>query len=326
MTRTRTSQRILRSGVVAAAIGAGLAASANAQVSASTAAAANAPAASFIFRKLNNSSDPTFNQLLGINNHGRIVGYFGSGAHGHPNKGYQLVAPYHQANYKAENFPRSAQTEVTSLNDQGTTVGFFSMSNKVNPFANGFTGFYLKGGKYHRVAFPAASRSNPPVNELLGINNAGVAVGFYLDALGNAHSYRFSTATHKFARINVHGSANVTATAINAGGSIVGFFTNGAGQVNSFLRRASGKMTVFGKPGADLTQAFGINKAGEVVGAYTIGNSTFGFIWRAGHGFRTVNDPNGHGSTIINGINNSGELVGFYTDAKGNTDGMLAIP
>ena len=42
------------------------------------------------FSKLNNSSDPTFNQLLGINNHGQIAGYFGSGAAGHPNKGYVL--------------------------------------------------------------------------------------------------------------------------------------------------------------------------------------------------------------------------------------------
>ncbi len=319
MTRTRTSQRIWQFGVAVAAIGVGLAASA-------VPASASAPAASFIFRKLNNSSDPSFNQLLGINNHGRIVGYFGSGAHGHPNKGYQLAAPYHQANYKAENFPKSAQTEVTGLNDQGTTVGFFSVTNKMNPFANAFAGFYLKAGKYHRVAFPTSDRSSPPVNELLGINNAGVAVGFYLNALGDARSYRFSTATHKFTRINVNGSGNVTATAINAGGSVVGFFTNGAGKVNSFLRKASGKVTVFAKPSADMTQAFGVNKAGEVVGAYTIRNSTFGFIWQAGHGFRTVNDPNGHGSTIINGINNSGELVGFYTDASGNTDGMLAIP
>ena len=36
--------------------------------------------------------DPTFNQLLGINNEGTIAGYFGSGAQGHANKGYTLTA------------------------------------------------------------------------------------------------------------------------------------------------------------------------------------------------------------------------------------------
>jgi hypothetical protein len=34
----------------------------------------------------------------------------------------------------------------------------------------------------------------------------------------------------------------------------------------------------------------------------------------------------GGSSTTINGINDEGALVGFYTDAKGNTDGFLALP
>src|SRR5207302_11059160 len=43
---------------------------------------------SYTFKTLNDNADPTFNQLLGINTHGVIAGYFGSGATGHPNKGY----------------------------------------------------------------------------------------------------------------------------------------------------------------------------------------------------------------------------------------------
>ncbi|MBV9539511.1 MAG: hypothetical protein JOY70_11305, partial [Acidisphaera sp.] len=50
----------------------------------------------YTFQTLNNNTDPTFNQLLGINNTGQIAGYFGSGAVGHPNKGYTLVPPYGQ--------------------------------------------------------------------------------------------------------------------------------------------------------------------------------------------------------------------------------------
>ena len=37
-------------------------------------------------------------------------------------------------------------------------------------------------------------------------------------------------------------------------------------------------------------------------------------------------DISGASSTTINGVNNEGDLVGFYTDAKGNTDGLLALP
>ena len=61
------------------------------------------------FRTLNNDRDLTFNQLLGINNEGVIAGYFGSGAQGHPNKGYQLFPAYGQGNYLNENFPGSGR-------------------------------------------------------------------------------------------------------------------------------------------------------------------------------------------------------------------------
>src|SRR5439155_22805882 len=70
------------------------------------AALANSQAATaYTFTTLNDQRDPTFNQLLGINNKGVIAGYFGSGATGHPNKGYILTPPYTQANYHNENFP-----------------------------------------------------------------------------------------------------------------------------------------------------------------------------------------------------------------------------
>ncbi len=319
MTRTRQPQRIWQTAVALAAIAAGLTAAA-------VPAVAHSRAVSYEFKKLNNNSDPTFNQLLGINNRGRIAGYFGSGAHGHPSKGYQLVPPFGQSRYRSENFPRSAQTEVTGLNDVGVTVGMYSRTNKPNAFLNAFAGFYVKNGKYHKVVFPAADSSSPQFDELLGVNNAGMAVGDYRDTLGNLHGFRYNIATHKFAKITVSGAANVTVTAINAGGSVVGFFANAGGTVISFMRHSNGQVVTFGKPGADLTEALGVNRSGEVVGAYTIGNRTFGYTWQQGRGFRTVSDPGGRGSTIINGVNNSGELVGFYTDAHGNTDGMLAIP
>jgi len=82
--------------------------------------------ARYTFATLNNQHDPAFNQLLGINNQGVIAGYFGSGAAGHPNKGYRLLPPYSQGDYANENFPGSAQTQVTGLNDGRTQVGFFA--------------------------------------------------------------------------------------------------------------------------------------------------------------------------------------------------------
>ena len=282
--------------------------------------------AAYSFRTIDNGGDPSFNQLLAINNGGRIAGFFGSGLHGHPNRGYLVGKPYGANAFKAVNFPGSAQTAVTGINDKGVAVGFFSRTNRANPAGNADVGFYLKGGRFHQVKFPTGNVSNPPVNQLLGINNAGIAVGFFSDAQGQAHAYRYSTVNHKFAMLNIKNSPNATATSINGEGAISGFFTNTSGRVVGFVRKASGAIVTLSKPNADVTEALGLNNNGEVVGAYTASNGTFGFTWTASGGFRTVSDPNGRGSTIVNGVNNAGNLVGFYTDRNGNTNGMLAIP
>lgn len=280
----------------------------------------------YSFRKIDNGADPSFNQLLAINSTGRIAGYFGSGLHGHPNKGYVVSRPYGPRSFSGVNVPTSSQTQVTGINDKGVVVGFFSRTNKGNPALNSDIGFYFKGGKFHKVTFPTGNVSNPPVNQLLGVNNAGVAVGFFFDALGQAHAYRYSTISHKFQMLNINGSANATATAISSSGTIAGFYTNSGGRVVGFLLHPGGQIVTMARPGADVTQALGVNKSGLVVGTYTVGSRTFGFTWQAGRGFRTVSDPNGVGSTVVNGVNNAGDLVGFYTDRNGNTNGMLAIP
>ena len=78
---------------------------------------------------LDNQADPTFNQLLVSIGMESSPGYFGSGAMGHPNKGYLLTAPYGQANYRGENWAESTQTRVTGHADNGVTVGFGSTMN-----------------------------------------------------------------------------------------------------------------------------------------------------------------------------------------------------
>src|ERR1700730_6807775 len=118
----KTVRRIAATAVASGIVAAGAVGLAGA-ASASTVSASQAT--SYRFETLNNNNDPTFNQLLGINDFGVIAGYFGSGAAGHPNKGYLLGAPYDQAGYTSENFPGSAQTQVTGLNDLGDTSGFW---------------------------------------------------------------------------------------------------------------------------------------------------------------------------------------------------------
>ena len=82
-------------------------------------AAKRAPADDFTFTTINNNTDPTFNQLLGINDKMKISGYYGSGATGHPNRGYTVAPPYAQAISWRRDYPGSAQSQVTCIDNRG---------------------------------------------------------------------------------------------------------------------------------------------------------------------------------------------------------------
>jgi CHRD domain len=285
---------------------------------------AAAAATTYTFSTLNDQNDPTFNQLLGINSHNVISGYFGSGADAqHPNKGYVLKPPYGQGNYTDENFPGSAQTQVVGINNLGDTAGFWVTANGTNH------GFVHWNGVFENFNDPKTPHMAGSVNQLLGVNDNGVAVGFYNDAAGNSHAYQVNQATRVFTAIKIPGAVSAVATGINDAGDIVGFSTDSAKVTTSWLLKG-GHLTTFQFPGGSDTQAFGVNSTDHIVGSYLDGHGVMhGFVLTSPLGpkssWQKIDDPNGVGSTVVNGINAAGDLVGFYTDSAGNTDGMLAM-
>src|SRR5580700_10012177 len=295
--------------------------------SASASTLSHASTTSYSFRTLDNARDLTFNQLLGVNDEGLIAGYFGSGAQGHPNQGY-LLAPRAGA-YVNENFPHSVQTQVTGLNNEGVTVGFWSSMNNAN-MVNDNHGFVDVDGHFRTADFPTGNPASPPVDQLLGVNDQDIAIGFYTDANGNNHGYEYHIRSGRFSTVTQSGVTSLTAAAINDLDQVAGFYTNPAtGNTDGFLK-ANGRFTDLAVPGASSTMATGLNIRDEVVGVYTVGSGSsatmHGFTWTPQHGFRTVDDPHGVGTTTVNGVNDFGQLVGFYVDANGNTDGLLATP
>jgi len=337
----RGRTRLLIGGGIAVAASGALAVTAfgGAGAAIATSSVANAkPAAAaaggYQFVTIGSHRDRTFNQILGINNNGRIAAYFGSGAKGHPNKGFTINAPYAQGDIKSENFPGSVQTQVTGLNDDGVQVGFYSTQNTASAVNNNF-GFYFNGS-FHKVVFPTGNNAKPPVDQLLGVNDHNIAVGFYNNSAGAARGYEFNLKTHKFSLVSKPGAPtggkapSLTAAAINNHGEVAGFYVTTGGVTDAFVKLASGKFTTFAVPGASATNAFGVNDNGTVVGTYTVGTGTaaktHGFLWNPGHFTLNVDDPHGVGTTFLNGINNEGDIVGFYTDSAGNTDGLVAVP
>ncbi|GAC1366087.1 MAG: hypothetical protein NVSMB44_29040 [Ktedonobacteraceae bacterium] len=288
------------------------------------------------FQTLNDKADPTFNQLLGINNQGVIAGYFGSGTvvNGtlHPNKGYTLSRPYGQGNYTNENFPGSVQTQVTAINNSGATTGFW-----VDAKGNNF-GFIKRHGTFTSYKDPNTGTSNGvQVNQLLGLNNNRVAVGFYTDSAGNDHGYTLDLEKGTFTELptaNIPGAVSVMATGINDNGDIVGTETDAAGVMHGFfIKKNHVHFHVFdykGVANVSGTTFLGVNSHDQIVGSYTVGTGTTARM----HGFimanplqnpkwQSIDAPNGVGTTTINGLNDNDDLVGFYVDANGNTDGLL---
>jgi hypothetical protein len=286
------------------------------------------------FQNVINFGDPTFNQLLGINDSGLISGYFGSGAPGHPNMGYTVPSTA-LSSFTSLNFPGSVQTQVTGLNNTGTFVGFFATTNSGVGSDSNF-GWYEQGGLFHEVNYPTTPSTTSSFNQLLGVNNSNVAVGFFVDATGASHGYTYNIGAGSFSSPINDPSAGIggstTTSAINNAGDIVGFW-NLAGQPtisNGFLD-VGGTFTTLNAPGASSTMLLGINNNGLIVGTDTdAAGNQHGVIYNELTHSWTVLDAFGLTSnfTTFNGVNDLGQIVGFYTQdfGNGNTIGLLVSP
>ena len=284
------------------------------------------PASALSFTRIDNPGDPTFNQLLGINNDGVISGYFGSGVKGHPNKGYTIAPPYNT--FVSDNLPTSTQTQATGIIEGGTTSGFWSPTDVGNgKDANfGFIRTVSNGVTLYLSVNDPLANSSPSINQVLGVNASLNAVGFYNDANGNPHGFVYSVKTGNFTALNIPNAVSDAVTGINNNNVVSGFFTDTKGHTKGFVESlVNGKNVHYLVPGSTFTQFLGVNSAGIAVGFYNgADNFPHGIVYNSSTGALTiVNDPNGAQGTTLNGINDKGQAVGFYTDVTGKTHGVL---
>jgi hypothetical protein len=276
-----------------------------------------ANAAGFSFQTVIFAGD-TFTQLLGIDDFDVIVGYHGATV----NKG---IVFNHPNTFTNVNFPASVQTQITGVNDNFKSSGFYIDSGGVT---HGF--LRTRGAVFSTVDYPGTG-----FNQLLGLNFHGQAVGYYADSPGFTvdHAYIYDQFGGVFLLIVNPLSVNSQATGINDLQQVCGFYVDAGGTTHGFLLNF-GTLTTLDYPGANFTQALGLNNNGQVVGVYSTNSGSppmHGFIYNiALNHFRTVDDPNGvnagSSTTTINGINNKSQIVGFYVDSVGNTDGFVGTP
>ena len=219
------------------------------------------------------------------------------------------------------------QTQVTGLNNTGVTVGFWSSTNNAS-MVNDNSGFCALHGHFHNANFPTDAPASPPVDQLLGVNDSDVAVGFYTDANGDNHGYSVQHQTPALQlgdRPDAPG-ASLTAAAINNGGDIAGFYTNANGEHRRLPAKPARHVHRLDRPrrvghaGASASTT-ATRSSAPTRSAAAPARMTHGFTWTPGRGFSTVDDPTASGTTTINGVNDDGQLVGFYTDATATRTG-----
>ena len=237
----------------------------------------------------------------------------------HPNKGFSLSLPS-TSRFATENYPSAAQTQVVAVTGNGNTAGFWVDSRARTTASSSGTACY--NGR--RTARGRAVKTT----QILGINNAGVAVGFYNDAQGNPHAFKYNQQTRHFTALAPPNADSAVATGYQR--QRRDHRLPHPGQDDRGLPRHPRPLQRVRRPWLDQHPGLRRQRHGEVVGSYLdAAGMTHGFLSQTRPSmpsFKTIDDPLGIGNTIINGVNDKSQLVGFYTNTAKNTIGFLAIP
>jgi hypothetical protein len=111
---------------------------------------------------------------------------------------------------------------------------------------------------------------------------------------------------------DVSGSLATAPAAINAGGSVTGFYVDPSDIFHGFVRAADGTITPFDPKASTFTNPSGINTKGAIVGYYNdAGGGSHGFL-RKPSGKITRIDPKGSVETTAVSINAGGSIAGSY--------------
>jgi hypothetical protein len=270
----------------------------------------------FTYTTIDDPADPT-TEILGINNLGKVCGFYGT-----PNVGIVVYPKYLAKNFRKEDYPGAVDTEVTSLNNSKTFAGWY-LNNKNQTF--GFTEWQHIFTTYQE---PHTRGGSAQVTEILGIEDDGLAVGYYKDSTQILHPFELNTVTGKFTGITVPGAVNSVATGINGKGDIVGWLSLTSGITEGWMLKG-GVFTFFTYPTSVATSPTGINWTDDIVGSYTDAlSNTHGFLLTnvlTSQLWQQIDEPNAQGETVVTSVNNHHAMVGFYKDSTGNLNGFMAI-
>jgi hypothetical protein len=182
---------------------------------------------------------------FGINDKGNIVGQYTVGA---TTPGF-YVSDSAGDNLTTINAPSGPDTvNAQGINSNGLIVGFYlGTDGQVHGFMADIAG--ASGGML--TGTPIADPTIPPVpgepgatfvfSQVLGINDSGIAVGYYGDSTTSQHGFLYDTHTGKYTFVDdpaeaFNNGVEVTQiTGITNSGEITGFYTDANGVAHGFV-------------------------------------------------------------------------------------------
>jgi hypothetical protein len=183
---------------------------------------------------------------FGINDNGNIVGQYTAGAN---TPGFYLPSAS-STSFATILQPIGANSTVVNaqgVNDNGLIVGFYlGNDGQVHGFdakAANIIGGVLLGTAIADPTIPSVPGEPGATfvfSQLLGVNDAGIAVGYYGDSTTSQHGYLYDTATGVYTFLDdpaaaFHNGVEVTQiTGITNSGEIAGFYTDAGGFAHSF--------------------------------------------------------------------------------------------
>ena len=198
-------------------------------------------------KKIDPPRSEGYAEALGINSSDVVVGtnyHFEQNGFIYINGKYQVVSFAPTINYAAQ------------INDQQVIVGVYA---KVCCDLHGYR-YEPAAHQLTPIDYPDAVRTMP-----LGINNAGVIVGTWLDSTDIYHGFIQQDGT--LSPVDVPGAIETTVFTINNAGTIGGYFDDAGSVRHGFLLR-NGTFTTVDVPGSAETIILGINDLGVIAGAY----------------------------------------------------------
>jgi probable HAF family extracellular repeat protein len=222
--------------------------------------------------------------------------------------------------FHSVSFPTDPRfTQLLGINDHQLIAGYHGDENTEMTPNKGFT--LQLPSSFTDENFPNSAQT-----QVIGINNDGDTVGFYVDQAGTTHGF-LKDKGKDAVTVDLPGTTFNQLLGINNKGQAAGYYQDQQNPPlqHAYIHEKNGDFRVLGNLPMPSSQATGINDKGDIVGFLqqsTADTKSSGFLLKANGKLEALNVE---GSTFTQalGINDNDEVVGLYQDANGVQHGFL---